>query len=376
MDREKTFDKNKLLFTPGPLTTSLTVKEAMLRDFGSRDSDFIDLVKDIRHRLLKLAGVSSGTYTAIPMQGSGTFGLESVISSTIPPGGKILVTINGAYSRRLVQIADVLTIKTATIEYPEDHPVVAEDIGKILKEDPDITHVATCHCETTSGIINPIKNIGKEVKQSGGIYMVDAMSSFGAIPINLEECKIDYYVSSSNKCIEGVPGFSFIIANLSCLTKTEGFARSVSLDLFSQYKGFEKNGQFRFTPPTHALLAFHRALIEFEGEGGLESRMKRYQKNQQALMAGMTEMGFQPYLNKEHQSCIITSFVYPQHTNFNFDQFYERLREYGFVIYPGKVGNADCFRIGTIGRIYHFHIQDLLKTIRRVLEEMNVELKK
>jgi 2-aminoethylphosphonate-pyruvate transaminase len=376
MDREITLDKSRLLFTPGPLTTSRCVKEAMLRDMGSRDSDFIDILQDIRYRLLKLAGVSQGTYAAIPMQGSGTFGLESVVSSVIPPDGKILVAVNGAYGRRLLQIAKVLRIKTAVIEYPENRPVVAGDIRKALQEDPDITHVVVCHCETTSGIINPIKNIGKEVKQSGAIFMVDAMSSFGAIPINLEECEIDYLVSSSNKCIEGVPGFSFILANRTCLSKTTGYARSLCLDLLSQYKGLEKNGQFRFTPPTHALLAFHRALIELEEEGGIESRMKRYKKNHHILMAGMTEMGFQTYLDNNHQSCIITSFVYPQHANFNFDQFYAKLREYGFVIYPGKVGKTDCFRIGTIGRIYYFHIQDLLKTIRRVLEEMNVELKK
>ena len=275
----------------------------------------------------------------------------------------------------MVQIAEALHINVVSIEYGEDQPVTPEDIGNALDKDSQITHVGVCHCETTSGILNPIQKIGHYVKSAQKIYFVDAMSSLGGIPVNITEWDIDYLVSSANKCIEGVPGFSFILAKLSTLLNTEGYARSVSLDLLAQYKGLEKNGQFRFTPPTHTLLAFHQALLELEEEGGVLSRMARYQKNHEILMTGMRELGFQPYLKPDNQGPIITSFYYPNHPNFSFDTFYRRLQNCGHVIYPGKVGNADCFRIGTIGRIFPFHIRGLLDAIRKVLGEMDVQLK-
>jgi 2-aminoethylphosphonate-pyruvate transaminase len=234
--------------------------------------------------------------------------------------------------------------------------------------------VAVCHCETTSGILNPVKEIGTVVQQASRIFFVDAMSSFGAIPINLAECGVDYLVSSANKCIEGVPGFSFILTRLATLKQTEGYARSLSFDLLGQYVGFERNGQFRFTPPTHVLNAFSQALVELSNEGGVEARLARYSQNHRLLMEGMQALGFKPYLKPEHQSPIITSFYYPEHPNFTFVEFYNRLNAYGYVIYPGKVGEAECFRIGTIGRIFPADVHDLLAAIQRVLREMKVEM--
>lgn len=367
--------KDKILFTPGPLTTSRTVKQAMLRDLGSRDCEFIALVKDIRQKLVKLAQGNADEYTAILMQGSGTFGLEAVVSSTVEPEGKLLVIINGAYGKRIAKIAFVLKIETAALECPENKTPDLEQIKSTLKADPEITNVAVVHCETTTGIINPIKQIGSIVKEAGAKYFVDAMSSFGAVPINVVECNIDYLVSSANKCIEAVPGFSFVLARLSSLKETAGYARSLSLDLLSQYLGLEKNGQFRFTPPTHVLIAFHQALAELEAEGSVKGRAQRYRNNYETLIAGMREMGFKEYLRPEDQGYIITSFLYPQVPNFSFEQFYERLNEKGYVIYPGKVSNADCFRIGNIGRIFESDIRDLLAAIRETIAEMGVKLK-
>jgi len=379
--------KDKMLFTPGPLTTSRTVKQAMLRDLGSRDYEFIALVKNIRQKLVELAQAGEDEYTAILMQGSGTFGLEAVVSSTVSPEGKLLVIINGAYGKRIAKIASVLTVEAVTLECPENTTPDLEQIKSALKADPKITNVAVVHCETTTGIINPIKEIGsivKEagakyfvdaVKEAGAKYFVDAMSSFGAVPINVVEYNIDYLVSSANKCIEGVPGFSFILAKLSLLKETSGYARSLSLDLLNQYSGFEKNGQFRFTPPTHALIAFHQALAEMEAEGGIKGRAQRYRSNYETLTEGMREMGFKEYLAPEDQGYIITSFLYPQVPNFSFEKFYERLNEKGYVIYPGKVSNADCFRIGNIGRIFESDIRALLTAIRETIGEMGIKLK-
>jgi len=367
--------KDKILFTPGPLTTSQTVKLAMLRDLGSRDIEFISIVKGIRNKLVKLGQVSPDEYTAVLMQGSGTFGLEAVVSSTVPPDSKLLVIINGAYGKRLARIASVLKIETVTLEYPENTTPDLNEIEDTLKTDGKITNVTVVHCETTTGIINPIREIGQIVAKSSAKYFVDAMSSFGAVPINLAECGIDYLVSSANKCIEGVPGFSFVLCKLSSLTGTDGYARSVSFNLLDQYQGFEKNGQFRFTPPTHSLVAFHRALEELEAEGGVWGRAERYRKNYEVLIDGMRQLGFKEYLKPEDQGYIITSFLYPEDPNFSFEKFYEILNRKDYVIYPGKVSDADCFRIGNIGRIFETDVKALLAAIAETISEMGVKLK-
>jgi 2-aminoethylphosphonate-pyruvate transaminase len=366
--------KDKILFTPGPLTTSRTVKQAMLRDLGSRDYAFIELVKDIRNRLLEIGQVRKGDYEAIIMQGSGTFGLEAVVSSTVPPKGKLLVIINGAYGRRIALIAGVLNIDVATLVYPENRKPDLAEIESTLAADEAITNVVVVHCETTTGIINPIKEIGEIVKKFGKSYFVDAMSSFGAIPFNLAECGIDYMVSSANKCIEGVPGFSVILANRETLLATEGYARSLSFNLLAQWQGLEANGQFRFTPPTHTLLAFHQALLELWEEGGVEGRGNRYRSNYETLIAGTRAMGLREYLDPEDQGYIITSFRFPPHPNFDFEEFYRRLNDKQQVIYPGKVSEAACFRIGSIGRIFPADVGALLAAIRETLEAMEVVL--
>ena len=366
--------KDKILFTPGPLTTSRTVKQALLRDLGSRDYEFISIVADIRQRLLEIGGVADDGYAAIIMPGSGTFSLESVISSTIPRAGKLLVIINGAYGRRIAQIARVYDIQVVPLTYPENRKPDLAELAAALAADEAITSVAVIHCETTTGLINPIKEIGEIVKRFGKDYFVDAMSSFGAVPLNLVECGIDYLVSSANKCIEGIPGFGIILAKRDTLMKTKGYAQTFSLDLLAQLLRLEKDGQFRFTPPTHSLIAYHQALLELEAEGGVEGRAARYRANYQTLIAGMRALGFEEYLRPEDQGYIITSFTFPDHPNFNFEEFYRRLNDQDYVIYPGKVSQADCFRIGSIGRIFPADINALLAAIREALQVMEVVL--
>lgn len=366
--------KDKPLFTPGPLTTSRSVKQAMLKDLGSRDFAFIQVIQEIRNGLLSLAGVAKGEYEAVPMQGSGTFAVEAVLTSTIPRNGKVLIIINGAYGHRMVKICRTAGIECTTLEFPEDCFPEVGPIADALDADPTLTHVAVVHCETTTGIVNPLRELGLMVREKGRIFFVDAMSSFGAIPIQAADCRIDYLVSSSNKCIEGVPGFAFAIARTEPFMKTKGVARSLSLDLYAQWEGLESNGQFRFTPPTHSLLAFRQALMELEAEGGVAGRAARYRANYDLLIQGMKKLGFITYLDEDKQGYIITSFRYPEHLNFEFNSFYRGLNDRGYVIYPGKVSNADCFRIGTIGRIFGSDIKALLAAIRDTLDEMNIEL--
>lgn len=361
---------DKLLFTPGPLTTSRAVKEAMLRDLGSRDVEFIELVRDVRRRLLALAEVGAPDHQSVIMQGSGTFGVESALSAAAPRGGTLLVLSNGAYGKRMAAMARVLGIPLRTLETPEDAPHDPAAVEALLAREPAITAVAVVHCETTTGLMNPVREIGQAARRRNCAYLVDAMSSFGAVPIPAAEWEIDFLVSSPNKCIEGVPGFSFVIARRDRLAAAEGAARSLSLDLFAQWRGLEDSGQFRFTPPVQALLAFRRALLELEEEGGVEGRGARYRENNRVLRDGMRELGFREYLRPEVQGFIITSFLDPQHPRFSFEEFYRRLSDRGQVIYPGKLSHADCFRIGNIGRIFPRDIAALLEAIRIVRQEM------
>ncbi len=366
---------DKILFTPGPLTTSATVKQAMLRDLGSRDFEFIEKVQFIRTKLLEAGEVSKQEgYETIIMQGSGTFGIESVIASALPVNGHLLVIINGVYGERISKIAAVHHIQQTRLVFNENEIPDLQKVEATLKENPSITHVAVIHCETTTGIINPIDAIGQICAKHGVIYIVDAMSSFGAVPVNIKQSKIDFLISSSNKCIEGVPGFSFIIAKKDKLLSCEPNTRNLSLDLYAQWKGLEGDGQFRFTPPTHSLLAFAQALVELEQEGGVKGRGARYISNYKTLVAGMEQLGFKEYLTEENRGYIITCFHYPEHELFDFKRFYEALNEKGFVIYPGKLSKVNCFRIGNIGRITTSDIQDLLKAIAVTLKETGIAL--
>ncbi len=367
--------RDKLLFTPGPLTTSLSVKQAMLHDAGSWHFEFNDIVSRMRDDILSLAGVSrAGGYEAIPMQGSGTFGVEAVLSSVVPPDGKLLILANGAYGERMAQMSVHLKLNHLVWRCPEDSIPDLSALNQLLLEERAITHVAVVHCETTTGILNPIQEIGRIVKAAERLYIVDAMSSFGALPIDLAAAGIDYLISSANKCLEGVPGFSFVIARRAALLATEGWARTLSLDLISQLKGFEKNGQFRYTPPTHSILAFVQALRELAAEGGVSARGARYQRNHEVLVEGMKKLGFQVYLNPRVQSFIITSFHFPRQPGFTFIDFYRRLSEKGFIIYPGKISQVDCFRIGSVGRIFEADMRALLAAIGETLVEMNLSM--
>ena len=367
--------RDKPLFTPGPLTTSRTVKLAMLRDLGSRDTEFIETVRGIRNRLLAVAGVSrEDGYECVLMQGSGTFTVESVISSTISPSGKLLAVVNGAYGQRIVKIAQRHGIETVVVRADENQLPEVEQVRQALNEDPHIEMVAIVHCETTSGIINPIQKIGQLAKESGRRYFVDSMSAFGAVAFDFGACCIDYLVSSANKCIEGVPGFGFAICRRTSLEATEGWARTLSLDLLAQWQGLEGNGQFRFTPPTHTILAFNQALNELKSEGGVAARATRYRNNYEVLVREMRKMGFAEYVPQKLQGHIITSFRYPADSNFDFTDFYQRLSDNGHVIYPGKVTGADCFRIGNIGRVFPADVKALIHAIKDTLHDMGVQL--
>jgi 2-aminoethylphosphonate-pyruvate transaminase len=365
-------DTQYLLLTPGPLTTTRTVREAMMHEFSTWDVDYNRIVQSIRERLVGLATCDSanlGTYTATLMPGSGTFVVESVIGSVIPPNGRLLVLNNGAYGARITTISRMLGLDTVELHQAEIESTDLGQVEQMLANDPGITHVAMVHCETTTGMLNPVEAVGEIVRRHGRVFILDAMSSFGGIPMSMESTGAHYLISSANKCIQGVPGFGFVVADRATLGGTEGWARSHSLDLLDQWREMEANGgKWRFTSPTHVVSAFSQALDELETEGGIDTRHTRYIANQKTMVKGMRDIGFRTLIEDEVQSPIITSFYYPDSAGFDFQKLYDALKSRGFVIYPGKVSHAQCFRIGSIGDV---HPSDMIKLIGHVSEVIN-----
>jgi 2-aminoethylphosphonate-pyruvate transaminase len=360
------------LLTPGPLTTSRTVKLALLADWGSRDVEFRNIVKDIRSELLKMAGCDD-TYECVIMQGSGTFAIEAALGSLRPPKRKkTLVVANGAYGNRAFQILERLGRAVTKIDKGDSAAPSAEDVAAALNADRNIGHVWVIHCETTSGIVNPIEGIARVCKARDCVVMVDAMSSFGALPLDMVRDKIDVMVSSSNKCIEGIPGFSYVILKRNLLVAAEGQSHSVVLDLYEQWQGLEANGQFRFTPPTHALAAFRQALREHAAEGGVAARGARYKRNADTLVTRLKAMGFKMLLDDNERGPIIQTILSPADPKFDFEKFYNGLRDRGFAIYPGKLTKRPSFRIGTIGQLDENVMKNVIIAIEQVLKNMDV----
>ncbi len=359
------------LLTPGPLTTSAGVKRAMLRDWGSRDREFIALNARIRERLTSLAG-GIGTHVCVPLQGSGTFVVEAMLGTLVPRDGKLLVLVNGAYGQRMVRMAQYHGRAVRSLETPEDQPNDVAALDAALGDDPEITHVAAVHCETTSGILNPIEALAEVTARRGRRLLIDAMSAFGALPLDAREVPFEAVAASANKCLEGVPGVGFAIVRQDALERAAGQAPSLSLDLHDQWQAMERNGQWRFTPPTHVLAALDQALTEHAAEGGTAGRGARYRENCRILISGMRELGFETLLPEHLQAPIIVTFRMPADPRFRFDEFYERLREQGYVIYPGKLTVADSFRIGCIGRLGPAELLGALAAIKKTLAEVGV----
>ncbi len=361
--------KSYKLLTPGPLTTTDSVKEKMLFDHCTWDEDYKRITQKIRAELLRLAHVQEPEYTVVLMQGSGTFGVESVLTSVVGPEDRLLIVANGAYGLRMENIAQHAAIPYLLYEKKDSERPEASEIAEILSKNPDITHVSMVHSETTSGILNDIRSVGEEVKKAGCTFIVDAMSSFGGVDIPAAEWGIDFMISSANKCIQGVPGFSFIIADTKKLEESAGKARSLSLDLYDQWKSMNRDGKWRFTSPTHVVLAFEQALEEMEREGGIEARGRRYAENNRLLIQKMKELGFRPYLAEEIQGPVITTFYYPENCHFTFDEMYQYIKERGYVLYPGKTVEAETFRVGNIGEIYREDIEKVAAIMREFLED-------
>ncbi|WP_046382860.1 2-aminoethylphosphonate--pyruvate transaminase [Pseudomonas veronii] len=360
-----------ILLTPGPLTTSARTRQAMLVDWGSWDERFNQLTASVCSQLLAILN-GAATHHCVPLQGSGTFAVEAAIGTLVPRNGKVLVLINGAYGKRLAKICEVLGRDFSTFETAEDEPTTAADVDRLLHADPAITHVALVHCETSTGLLNPLPQIAQVVKEHGKRLIVDAMSSFGALPIDAREVPFDALIAASGKCLEGVPGMGFVFAEKHALGAAQGNCHSLALDLFEQHEYMARTGQWRFTPPTHVVAALHEALLQYHEDGGLPARQRRYANNCQVLLDGMAELGLRSFLPAAIQAPIIVTFHAPTDPRYQFKAFYERVKAKGFILYPGKLTEVDTFRVGCIGHVDAAEMRAAVAAIAQALHAMQV----
>ena len=360
-----------ILLTPGPLTTSARTRQAMMVDWGSWDDSFNQLTASLCEQLLAIVNGADSHY-CVPLQGSGTFAVEAAIGTLVPRDGNVLVLINGAYGKRLAKICEVLGRRFSTFETAEDQPTTAADVERLLLADPGITHVALIHCETSTGILNPLAEIADVIARHGKRLIIDAMSSFGALAVDAQKVPFDALIAASGKCLEGVPGMGFVFTRKESLAAAAGNSHSLAMDLQDQHAYMARTGQWRFTPPTHVVAALHEALLQYNEEGGLPARHRRYADNCQTLLDGMAALGIRSFLPTAIQAPIIVTFHAPTDPRYQFKDFYERVKAKGFILYPGKLTQVETFRVGCIGHVDTQGMRAAVKAIAEVLEEMEV----
>jgi len=365
------FSRDPILLTPGPLTTSLPTKMAMLRDWGSWDSAFNAVTAEVRRKLLDVIG-GADTHVCVPMQGSGTFAVEAAVNTLVPRDGHVLVLVNGAYGKRMARLTFLMGRRVSTFEAADDVTINAADVERLLARDPSITHVGLIHCETSTGILNPLAEIAAVVAKHKRALIVDAMSSFGALPIDVRAVPFDALVAASGKCVEGPPGMGFVFVKRDVLAQCSGRSTSLALDLHDQWTYMEKTTQWRFTPPTHVVVALAAALEQFVAEGGQPARHARYARNCETLVKGMAEQGFRPFLDPAIQAPIIVTFHAPVDARYTFREFYDRVRDKGFILYPGKLTEVETFRVGCIGAIGADEMRHAVNAIRDTLADMGI----
>ena len=366
------YSRDPILLTPGPLTTSLATKMAMLRDWGSWDSNFNAVTAELRRKLIDVVGAGD-THVCVPLQGSGTFAIEAAVNTLVPRDGHVLVLINGAYGKRMARLTEMMGRRLSTFETAEDVRTTADDVERLLARDSSITHVGLIHCETSTGILNPLAEIAAVVARHGRSLIVDAMSSFGALPIDARTTPFDALVAASGKCIEGPPGMGFVFVRRALLEQCAGRCTSLAMDLYDQWVYMEKTTQWRFTPPTHVVVALNAALDQFAVEGGQPARLARYTRNCETLVNGMAEQGLRPFLDAAIQAPIIVTFHAPADTRYTFREFYDRVRDKGFILYPGKLTQVETFRVGCIGAIGPDEMRHAVNAIRDTITDMGIK---
>ena len=360
-----------ILLTPGPLTTSLQTKLAMLRDWGSWDSGFIAVTASVRQSLLRVID-GDETHVVVPLQGSGTFSVEAAVATIVPTTGHVLVLDNGAYCKRAAKLTTMMGRRCTLMPFADDEVVSPTALKEKLASDASITHVVLIHCETGAGVLNPLQAIADVCAEMKMGLIVDAMSSFAALEIDARKIRFDALIAASGKCLEGVPGMGFVFIRKAIIDACEGRSQSLAMDLYDQHVYMEKTGQWRFTPPTHVLVALAEAIKQFEVEGGQPARLARYTKNCETLVRGMTALGFKPFLDPAIQAPIIVTFHAPAHPDYDFRKFYDAVKARGFILYPGKLTQVETFRVGCIGAISHVEMEQAVHAVALALQDLGI----
>ena len=364
-------DRDPILLTPGPLTTTLRTKLAMLRDWGSWDSDFNEITARVRASLLRIVH-GENSHVVVPLQGSGTFSVEAAVATVVPRDGHVLVLDNGAYCKRAAKLASLMGRRTSAMTFDEAQPVSPDALDAKLHEDPSITHVVLIHCETGAGVLNPLAQVAQVCERHGKGLIVDAMSSFGALPIDMRAIRVDALVAASGKCLEGVPGMGFVFIRQAILNDCAGNSQSLAMDLHDQHLYMEKTSQWRFTPPTHVVVALAEAIAQFEEEGGQPARLARYTDNCRTLVEGMEALGFRPFLEPAVQAPIIVTFHAPADPGYDFKAFYQAARQRGFILYPGKLTRVETFRVGCIGAIGRKEMEQAVHAVALAMRDLGI----
>ncbi|MCL4744073.1 MAG: 2-aminoethylphosphonate--pyruvate transaminase [Burkholderiaceae bacterium] len=364
-------DRDKILLTPGPLTTTLRTKLAMLRDWGSWDSQFNAVTAQLRSRLLEIVHAGK-THTVVPLQGSGTFAVEAAVATLVPRDGHVLVLDNGAYCKRAAKLTQLMGRRATVVEFDEAEAVSVSRLEAALAADASVTHVLVVHCETGTGVLNPLEALARACEKAGKGLIVDAMSTFGALPIDARTLRFDALVAASGKCLEGVPGMGFVVVREEALRRCAANSQSLSMDLHDQHAYMERTGQWRFTPPTHVVVALNEALAQYEAEGGQPARLARYSANCATLIGAMRDLGFEPFLREELQAPIIVTFHAPADPNYEFRRFYEMARDRGFILYPGKLTQLETFRVGCIGAIGPNEMRQAVEAVADVVRTIGL----
>lgn len=364
-------DRDNILLTPGPLTTTLRTKLAMLRDWGSWDSDFNAVTARLRQSLLAIVH-GQDSHVVVPLQGSGTFSVEAAVATVVPRDGHVLVLDNGAYCKRAARLTQMMGRRCTVVAFADSEPVSASVLEQHLQSDPSVTHVVMIHCETGAGVLNPLHDVAQVCERHGKGLIVDAMSSFGALPIDARTVRFDALIAASGKCLEGVPGMGFVFLRKAIVDACAGNSQSLAMDLHDQYVYMEKTGQWRFTPPTHVVVALAEAVSQFEAEGGQSARLARYTDNYQTLTRGMAALGFQPFLDPSVQAPIIVTFHAPGDPRYDFRQFYAAAKARGFILYPGKLTELETFRVGCIGAIGRNEIEQAVHAVALALQDLGI----
>ncbi len=358
-----------LLLTPGPLTTPAAVRAAMGRDWGSRDPAFVALSEGVRARLAALGGPGR---VCVPLQGSGSFAVEAMLSTFCAGISTTLVCINGAYGERALDMLRRMGRPGLALRAPETEAIDPAAVAQALAQNPQITHVVVIYSETTAGVRNPLAAISAAVADAGRALLVDAMSAFGVLP--LDGVEYQALAASSNKGLEGPPGLAFVLADPIALAKAEGRAGSLVLDLYGQWRRFEQDGQWRFTPPVQLVAALSAALDIYEAEGGLPARGRRYADNCATLCARMDALGFRRLVAPALQAPVIVTFAEPEAEGWDFWAVYNGLVDAGFAIYPGKLTAAPSFRVGCIGELDHRDLHAFVDALEGLLRARGLHL--